>query len=367
MITAQFVCVQCNLFVEDNKTLELHVKEHREFECTDCKIKFEKYKDLVSHRLTFCRSPLNSKTCLECNINKDSCQCQNNLQQTIKICKEWTTTKCSEKMLDNDSLSGLLEFISTQKQNKIKLLEDTNVTELLPKVEIAQNKIILNGRAFEWKQITTNLSNYYNNYLKIEAEFNKIYAIFIKNCFICEKIYNEYHLLQEHPIQLEARDIHSGVLPVRYTDVALFVKKMYNMLEFGNFQCVLCDQEITNAQGINEIFIHYNKNHKDYELAREQCIDNVTDVCQKSLLSSETILKHLLVIHCVKLEYLFEQLPIKLLDRTTIQESAATNSAAETTAVIRDSNNKQLYHNGNNLSNTHNIKNAIEYGDFRLN
>ena len=35
MITAQFVCVQCNLFVEDNKTLELHVKEHREFECTD--------------------------------------------------------------------------------------------------------------------------------------------------------------------------------------------------------------------------------------------------------------------------------------------------------------------------------------------
>ena len=92
MITAQFVCVQCNLFVEDNKTLELHVKEHREFECTDCKIKFEKYKDLVSHRLTFCRSPLNSKTCLECNINKDSCQYQNNMQQTITICKEWTTT-----------------------------------------------------------------------------------------------------------------------------------------------------------------------------------------------------------------------------------------------------------------------------------
>ena len=138
------------------------------------------------------------------------------------------------------------------------------------------------------------------------------------------------------------------------------------MLEFGNFQCVLCDQEITNAQGIDEIFIHYDKNHKDYELAREQCISKVTDVCQKSLLSSETILKHLLVIHCVKLEDLFEQLPIKILDKTTIQKRAAPNSAAKTTAVIRDNNNKQLYHNGNNLSNIHNITSARENRDFKL-
>ena len=41
MITEQFVCVQCNLLVEDDKTLEIHIKEHKEFECTDCKIKFE--------------------------------------------------------------------------------------------------------------------------------------------------------------------------------------------------------------------------------------------------------------------------------------------------------------------------------------
>ena len=60
------------------------------------------------------------------------------------------------------------------------MLEDTNITELLPKIEIAQNKIILNGKAIEWKLITTILSNYYNNYLEIEAEFNKIYAIFKK-------------------------------------------------------------------------------------------------------------------------------------------------------------------------------------------
>ena len=53
------------------------------------------------------------------------------------------------------------------------------------------------------------------------------------------------------------------------------------------------------------IYINYDQNHKDYELAREQCIDNVTDVCQKSLLSSETILQHLRVIHCVKLEIFF--------------------------------------------------------------
>ena len=76
------------------------------------------------------------------------------------------------------SKSKLLEFVSTQKQNKIKLLEDTNVTELLRKVEIAQNEIILNEITIEWKQITNNLSNYYNNYLEVEAEFNKIYAIF---------------------------------------------------------------------------------------------------------------------------------------------------------------------------------------------
>ena len=49
-----------------------------------------------------------------------------------------------------------------------------------------------------------------------------------------------------------------------------------------------------------------------------------------------------------------------------MQESAATNSAAESTAVIRDNSNKQLYHNGNNLSNTHNITNAIENGDFKI-
>ena len=49
-----------------------------------------------------------------------------------------------------------------------------------------------------------------------------------------------------------------------------------------------------------------------------------------------------------------------------MQESAATNSAAETTAVIRDSNNIQLYHNGNNLGNTHNITSTIENRDFKL-
>ena len=49
-----------------------------------------------------------------------------------------------------------------------------------------------------------------------------------------------------------------------------------------------------------------------------------------------------------------------------MQESAATNSAAESTTVIRDSSNKQIYHNGNNLSNTHNITSAIENRDFKL-
>ena len=93
MITAQFVCVQCNLFVEDNAALEMHIKQHKEFECTDCKIKFDTYKILVSHKLTFCRSPLNSKTCLECNKYKESCECQSNLQQTTKLCRDWTTNK----------------------------------------------------------------------------------------------------------------------------------------------------------------------------------------------------------------------------------------------------------------------------------
>ena len=92
----------------------------------------------------------------------------------------------------------------------------------------------------------------------------------------------------------------------------------------------------------------------------------MTEICQKTLLSNEAILQHLLVIHCVSLEDLFEQLPIKRLDRTTIKENAAINSAAESTAVIRDSNSKQLYHNWNNLSNTHNITNTIENGDFKL-
>ena len=64
---------------------------------------------------------------------------------------------------------------------------------------------------------------------------------------------------------------------------------------------------------------------------------------KKTLLSNEAILQHLLVIHCVSLEDLFEQLPIKRSDRTTIRESAVINSAAESTAVIRDKGSKQLY------------------------
>ena len=106
VITAHFVCVQCNLFVEDNATLEMHIKQHKEFECTDCKIKFDTYKILVSHKLTFCRSPLNSKTCLECNKDKESCECQSKLQQTIKFCGDWTTNRCSKQLLDNDTLQG---------------------------------------------------------------------------------------------------------------------------------------------------------------------------------------------------------------------------------------------------------------------
>ena len=124
-------------------------------------------------------------------------------------------------MLDNDALSGLLEFVCTQKQNKKKLLENTNVTELLPKVEIAQNETILNGNTIEWKQITTNLSNFYNNYLEVEAKLNK----------------NICNLFQEHPIQLEARDIHSGIWPV-----ALFVKKCIYFIKFClNFQIIIIE------------------------------------------------------------------------------------------------------------------------------
>ena len=48
-------------------------------------------------------------------------------------------------MLDNDLLSGLLEYISTQRQHKVKLLEDESATELLHRIEIQQNKIILDG------------------------------------------------------------------------------------------------------------------------------------------------------------------------------------------------------------------------------
>ena len=86
---------------------------------------------------------------------------------------------------------------------------------------------------------------------------------------------------------------------------------------------------------------------------------------KKTLLSNEAILQHLLVIHCVSFEDLFEQLPIKGLDRTTIKENAAINSAAESTAVIRNKGSKQLHDKGNNLSSTYNITEAIENGDFR--
>ena len=91
----------------------------------------------------------------------------------------------------------------------------------------------------------------------------------------------------------------------------------------------------------------------------------MTEICQKTLLSNEAILQHLLVIHCVSLEDLFEQLPIKRLDRTTINENAAINSAAESTAVIRDKGSKQLYDKGNNLSSTYNITDATENGEFK--
>ena len=89
----------------------------------------------------------------------------------------------------------------------------------------------------------------------------------------------------------------------------------------------------------------------------------MTEICQKTLLSNEAILQHLLVIHCVSLEDLFEQLPIKRSDRTTIKESAVINSAAESTAVIRDKGSKQLYDKGNNFSSTYNITDAN--GEFK--
>ena len=91
----------------------------------------------------------------------------------------------------------------------------------------------------------------------------------------------------------------------------------------------------------------------------------MTEICQKALLSNEEILQHLIVIHCVSLGDLFEQLQIKRLDRTTIKENAAINSAAESTAVIRNKGSKQLHDKGNNLSSTYNITEAIENGDFR--
>ena len=91
----------------------------------------------------------------------------------------------------------------------------------------------------------------------------------------------------------------------------------------------------------------------------------MTEICQKTLLSNEAILQHLLVIHCVSLEDLFEQLPIKRFDRTIINENAGINSAAEPTAVIRDKGSKQSYDKGNNLSSTYNITDAIENGESK--
>ena len=86
---------------------------------------------------------------------------------------------------------------------------------------------------------------------------------------------------------------------------------------------------------------------------------------KKTLLSNEAILQHLLVIHCVSLEDLFEQLPIKRLDRTTIREDVAINYAAGSTPVITDKGSKQLYDKGNNLSSTYNITDAIENGESK--
>ena len=121
------------------------------------------------------------------------------------------------------------------------------------------------------EQNTNIFSNFYNNYLEVEAEFSKIHANFLKKTFICEKNYNQYHLLNEHPIQFEAREIHSGICPVRSTNLTLFIKKVYTMIELGNFQCILCGQEITNVQSIDEIFIHYDQAHRDYESSRQKC------------------------------------------------------------------------------------------------
>ena len=67
-------------------------------------------------------------------------------------------------------------------------------------------------------------------------------------------------------------------------------KKVYTMIELGNFQCSLCGQEITNVESINEIFIHYNQGHRDYKLSIQQCVGNMTEICQKDLLSNEAIL-----------------------------------------------------------------------------
>ena len=81
-VNYHFFCFVCQQHFASSKEQLEHLKSHDKYVCNNCEADYEEYKDLASHKLTFCRGS-NDKKCSFCLIPADNCSCVKYFKNTI--------------------------------------------------------------------------------------------------------------------------------------------------------------------------------------------------------------------------------------------------------------------------------------------
>ena len=82
-VNYHFFCFVCQQHFAKSADLKTHLKTHTKFVCNMCEVDYEDYKDLCTHRLTFCRGA-SDKKCSFCLQVAKECFCAKYFQATIE-------------------------------------------------------------------------------------------------------------------------------------------------------------------------------------------------------------------------------------------------------------------------------------------
>ena len=319
--TSNFDCVICRQQCLSTTELLNHVRiSHSEMTCVTCNVKYDSYRELVHHSLTFCRRPILIEKCGICKMSKH-CACAKRLDLLVEMIQKYIDDNNDNPTFTDINYSLIYEaFCKLQEEEDvIKVIDEPPSTaniniepklgKLIPELRIEDEVVRM-----PYADGTTKDLNFADCFKAISetgisySDYKNLILKYMKRhndkCPICHDQWTSKHLdlHLQCPLMSHLSEEFPSFFECKFESWMQHLEK-HRVLVPRDIKCGNCDEKIVMGSPVKWLKMY--KHIKEHDAKLQTCMVHTCDKLNSEMSGSEQLI-HLLVDHCVTADDLLQ-------------------------------------------------------------